>query len=310
MFIKEITKKEYENICPAPRYFYNSAAFHNLNENKVDKLYFFQFASNKRKLALAGGVEDNVLKIPYSAPYGIFEKLQKHIKIEEIEEALVNLEDYVKERGITKIIFRLPPHICDESFITKIENSLIRNGYFLYCMDINYHFNIVNLDSYVDSLYSTARNNLRRAIKENFIFQKCDSEEEYKRVYEVIKINRKRKNYPLRMSFEQIMDTIRLTESDFFLLKYGEDDVAAAIIFKVNSDSCQIIYWGDIAGYESKKPMNLLAYYIYCYYCDKGIALLDVGISTEDGIPNYGLCDYKESVGCEISMKNTYIKNI
>ena len=35
-----------------------------------------------------------------------------------------------------------------------------------------------------------------------------------------------------------------------------------------------------------------------------------IGPSTESSIPNYGLCEFKESIGCEINQKFTFSKEI
>lgn len=37
---------------------------------------------------------------------------------------------------------------------------------------------------------------------------------------------------------------------------------------------------------------------------------LDIGPSTENSIPNYGLCDFKESIGCRRSLKYTMVKEL
>jgi hypothetical protein len=261
-------------------------------------------------LALAVGINQKEIKVPYSAPFGIFEKLQKHVKIEEIEESLRLLEQYAKDKGVHSIMFRLPPSFYDESFISKVQNCLLRQDYAMDFCDLNYQFFIDNPENYEQTLLRNAKKNLRKAEKENFDFVHCDTTEEKKEAYAVIQNNRQRKGYPLRMTYEQVADTIQITEHDFFLLKTESVSVAAAIIFKVNSQCYQVIYWGDIAGYEEKRPMNLLAYKLYEYYYQKGIQVLDIGPSTENGIPNYGLCDYKESIGCRISTKYTYRKEL
>lgn len=69
-----------------------------------------------------------------------------------------------------------------------------------------------------------------------------------------------------------------------------------------------MIYWGDIDGYSEERPMNLLAENVYEFYQQKGIHVLDIGPSTENGVPNYGLCDFKESIGCQCSSKYTLKK--
>ena len=45
-------------------------------------------------------------------------------------------------------------------------------------------------------------------------------------------------------------------------------------------------------------------------YKEKGISLIDIGTSTVDGVPNFGLCDFKESIGCNCSPKINFVKEI
>ena len=111
------------------------------------------------------------------------------------------------------------------------------------------------------------------------------------------------------MSWEQVQETIQITEHDIFLLNKKGKDVAAAIVFCVNKDVYQVIYWGDIDGSSEEGPMNLLAENVYEFYQQKGIQVLDIGPSTENGVPNYGLCDFKESIGVSVLIK-VYFKKI
>jgi hypothetical protein len=81
-------------------------------------------------------------------------------------------------------------------------------------------------------------------------------------------------------------------------------DVAAAQVFHVAEGVAQVIYWGDLKEYSQLRTMNLLSYRIFEYYYKaKEIKLLDIGPSTENGVPNVGLCDFKESIGCSTSPK-------
>ena len=62
--------------------------------------------------------------------------------------------------------------------------------------------------------------------------------------------------------------------------------------------------------YYIQRMRESLAPKVFEYYKAKGYQYVDVGPSTEDSLPNYGLCEFKESIGCDISQKYTYIKNI
>lgn len=56
---------------------------------------------------------------------------------------------------------------------------------------------------------------------------------------------------------------------------------------------------GDVPSFSSLKSMNYLSYKVFEYYYNNTkVKILDIGISTENGIPNYGLCEFKENIGC------------
>jgi hypothetical protein len=82
--------------------------------------------------------------------------------------------------------------------------------------------------------------------------------------------------------------------------------VAAAIVYRVSPQICQLIYWGDAPGFESSRPMNMLALKMFELFKAMGVDYLDIGPSSEDGIPNAGLCAFKESVGCTGDLKYTF----
>jgi len=46
------------------------------------------------------------------------------------------------------------------------------------------------------------------------------------------------------------------------------------------------------------------------YYNNLNIKIIDVGPSSIFSVPDYGLCDFKESLGCHVSLKKTFIYEI
>lgn len=121
-----------------------------------------------------------------------------------------------------------------------------------------------------------------------------------------IRINRETKGYQLRMSYEANEATIQLVKADFFLVKLDDTAVASAMIFYVAEGIVQVIYWGDLPGYNDQKVMNYLSYQLVSHYIDKGMKILDIGPSSENSTPNFGLCDFKEGIGCVIDPKITW----
>lgn len=310
MELYAVDQVEYDRVVQNARYVYNELWFHDINKDKADSLYYLLFKSKKYKFAIIAGVVNGVMKFPYSAPFSIFERLNSDITIEDMEKALDLLEDFCRHRKIQKILFRLPPVFYDETYISKFQNCFLRKNYEMVYIDLNYQYFIRDMDEFHSGLKRNARKNLRIAEEQNYNLIYCETWEQKKRAYDIIGINRRNKGFPLRMSWEAVNETIMKMRHDFFLLYLDGEAVAAAIIFKVCDEVCQVVYWGDIDGYSDKKPMNYLSCHLYEYYYKEGIRVLDIGPSTEEGIPNYGLCSFKESIGCEVSSKVTFIKEI
>jgi hypothetical protein len=129
-------------------------------------------------------------------------------------------------------------------------------------------------------------------------------------VYEIIKKNRTFKGKPLNMSIDDIKSTMKIIPTDLFLTKHNNNYIASAIVFRVNSNTLYIPFWADLPGNLELKPMNLLSAKIFEYYRNKGDAYVHIGISTENSVPNYGLCEFKESIGCTITPKFMFMKQI
>lgn len=301
---------EYQKIFPTCKYSYNESWFHELNKAKVDEIKYFLFKTKKYKMGIVAGIKDNIMKFPYSAPFCIFEKKNVEISLEELEQTVKCLEKYCIENSLSRIIFRLPPSFYDETYISKIQNCLLRMEYEIVSMDLNYQFYLSKNKDIAEQMQRNAKKNLKIALGKEYSLEYCNDNIKKKKAYDIISINRKQKGYPLRMSWQQVSDTIINMKNDFWLLKLNDEYIASAVIFKVTDEVYQVIYWGDIHGYAEDKPMNYLAYKLYGYYAKKNMKVLDIGPSTEDGIPNYGLCKFKESIGCQVSNKLTFTKSL
>lgn len=304
MSLDEIRQKNYEY-----QYFYNSPEFHMLNKNKVEEVVCCVFGEKKIRAGWIFGIEENIIRAPYSSPFSMIELFRQNT-IEDIDHFFTEFDDYALEKGIDVVYIKLPPIFYDETNITKVLSALLRAGYNICEVELNYQLFLKSDKEYLQSLHRNAKKNLNHALEIDYELMHCENEEEKFKAFDIIKTNRESKKYQLRMTWEEVKATINLTNHDFFLLKKEKVAIASAIIFQVTQDIYQVIYWGDIPGYSEDRPMNILAYQLYKYYCKKGIRALDIGPSMIEGHPNYGLCDFKESIGCDVSGKFVLRKEI
>ena len=94
---------EYQKIFPTCKYSYNESWFHELNKAKVDEIKYFLFKTKKYKMGIVAGIKDNIMKFPYSAPFCIFEKKNVEVSLEELEQTINCLEEYLRTGNLNLI---------------------------------------------------------------------------------------------------------------------------------------------------------------------------------------------------------------
>jgi hypothetical protein len=92
---------------------------------------------------------------------------------------------------------------------------------------------------------------------------------------------------------------------DFFLLEIEGKACASALVYRLNERVAMIVYWGHLEEASEFRPVNLLAYYLFNYYRPIGFEILDIGPSSEFGVLNEGLVNFKKSLGCIQTEKAT-----
>lgn len=302
-----ITKDKQKNI-------FNSALFSELNADKTSGIiYMVIYKKGSARFALTMGWGHNdELHCPFSAPFGYPEEIKSPQSISDYYHAAVAINKYVDQLGARNVSITFPPLFYDNDIITAWVNALVQNGWGVDYFEINYAFHIPEvLENYETKIAHNARKNLRIAKHSGLQIMHCINESEKREAYHIIKKNREAKGYPLRMTEEQVMETINLINSDMYMVSLESENIASALVYKVTDNILQVVYWGDVPGHSDKKPINYLAYELLKIYSAKGYEYLDIGPATEQGIADFGLCDFKDSIGCKRCLKirmNRWIK--
>ncbi len=305
MIVSELSPAEYARTAQCPFTVFDSVEFCAINAHKVEAVKHLVFSDQRLRFGLIAGIRDGVLKAPFSAPYACFSEISRNNKIASYSSLAASLADYAKGMGLKKIRITLPPTVYNEVHIAKLYNSFYTAGFRIAGCDLNFQYDLAQFDAqYEMRIDPKARQKLRAAIKNGLTFEKT---EDVEAAYKIIHANRAAKNYPLWMTLENVRDTARVVPADFFLAR---DDaampLASAMVYHVTHDKAQVIYWGNLPETDALKPMNFLAYRIFAHYKGAGMRLIDTGPSTEFSVPNLGLCDFKQGLGCDVSTKFTF----
>ncbi len=302
---------EYSRIFNKNSNVFCSTEFTHLNSHFFEEIRYLAFVeNNKYKAGIIFGKNKETLYAPPKAPFSGLNKL-KDISLESVDKIVSLLENYSNYEKLN-IEITFPPLIYDTNFYSNCINSFFRSKFITSAIDLSFYLNVNKLMlNYINLLPRSGKKNLSNGLKaESIELLKSDNKEFIDRAYKIIKANRESKRYPLRMTFDQVMKTVEIIKSDFFILKINRIEIASAQIFYVKEDVVQVIYWGDISGYEHLRPMNVLAFKILEFYKNTDVKIIDIGPSTENSIPNYGLCNFKNSIGCDISLKYKFSHNI
>lgn len=311
MELYEIDAYEYSKLIEnTDTPIYNKTDFLELNKSRVDRIHYLLGKDKRNRLTLAIGEIDGEWKAPFSAPFSNIIPLRKDITLENLYDFISQLVEYVRKQNGKRIDLYFPANIYDEHLNSRVMNALLGCGFSIQYEDVNYSFDLENIDVETYDLFinSKARNKLRIALKSGITFIKCENNSEIEEAYDVIAENRASKGYPLRMSKELLLETLSVVNHDCFLVKINGESIASAVVYRITSNVAQVIYWGDKPGFTEYKPINFLAYRLIEYYKNLEFMILDVGISTDKGVPNFGLCNFKESIGCNPSSKFRFIK--
>ncbi len=309
MEILETSYEEYVKSIWKPDHFFNTATFNYLNESKCEQTFFLLFNNGKVRLGIIGGIRDNKFLSPFSAPFGGFSFVDKDVKISYIEESIDLLIEWCKKKMINEIKITLPPQIYNPTFIAKQLNCFFRKHFNIEYIDLNYSFSTNLFDQNYENniLWRNARKNLKAGMANKLNFVECKTEEQKSDAYNIIQKNRESRGFPLRMTLEQLFETIQFVNHDFFLVETIDlEKIASAIVYHVNEDIVMIIYWGDLPEFSGMKTMNYLSYKVFEFYKSLGKSIVDIGPSTEYSDPNYGLCEFKESLGATVHTKVSF----
>ena len=277
MEIKEVDSKLYDKSIPIPFHVFGRADFNALNADKCDQVYYLLVKDSKIRLGLILGIRNKQGYSPFSAPFGGFSVVNADVRLQIIDEALILLKQWVADKGIKSLQITLPPFLYGSSFVAKMNNCFYRAGFQLVQNDLNYSFDLNNFDQhYTELIWRNARKNLNIALKNDFTFKIAKTPEEKLLAYQVIQENREARGFPLRMTWDQIQETVKVIHADFFIVQQAAGKaIAAAMVFHVAEKIVQVVYWGDLPDFANLKTMNFLSYKVFEYYKSKEIRIID-----------------------------------
>lgn len=290
--------------------FYDQFEFHNYHQRFADGVFRLCIKSRDKVIGYCYlGSREDVLKVPYSSPFALIH-LKENFKISDACLFVEGIKKFANEKKFRKVCFTLPPEIYGDELVNTLSASFFSQGFKVKSIEINNYFDLtkyIDLETHLKQSPHKVRKNYKRALKNELKFEQIEIQD-FEIAYDVIRINREQMGYPLKISIQQMQDLINMDSLMVrsFVVRKDEKPVAAALIFDVTEQTSQVVYWGDIPEYRNERPMDLLTLQIFNVYKKLGKKYLDIGPSSEDGVINTGLADFKKSIGCNTNTKAVF----
>lgn len=222
------------------------------------------------------------------------------------------IEVQLSERGARSLEILLPPMAHAPAMLAGQAWMLGSLGYAVSQWDLNYTLQ-VDARAFEERVSRGNAKRLRKCRREGFAARRLAADA-LPQVHALLADNRSANGHVLSMTQAQLADMMALFPNRVLLFGCSpggsEELAAAAVCMRVAPHVLYVLYWGDRAGFESFSPVVPLAESIYSHCRDEGIALMDLGTSTEGAKPNDGLIHFKEGLGCDTSLKLRMTKEL
>ncbi len=289
---------------------FNHPDFYNLH--KTDSSFYLSFFVEEKLVGLCHftQTEPGVFRSPFRGTYGNIsfkEELDLKIKYQCVDELLT----FLKQQAAVRVDIISAPFVHDLHQSTSFFNIYQNKHFKVSNQEIN-HAVAVNSTPLIEKMMRNNKKRLNKCVREGFLFEHVNSQEDMKMVYQTLKENRENNGHKISMTFEQIMDMYQVFPDRMYFFKGSKDGVCAVggLCIKINPKVLYVFYWGDKPGYEQYSPVAFMANGIYEFAQQHQFELVDAGISTLNGEPNFGLITFKENLGFTTSLKLTYTKEL
>jgi len=290
---------------------FNTPEFFNLH--KKEGSFYFQLCAGSPPQAIGvvhfTEVQPGCFRSPSRGTFGSFE-FREPLRMEVVEGFVAEVERTLAAAGARTLEVLEPPAILDPARAAVFYNILSRRGYQPQAPELDYTL-AIDKDTFTEKVEYNLRKRINKCTRDGMVARQMPLSE-CALVYDVIARNRAAKGFPMTMSCEAIQQMIDVFPDRLALFGVfaGDTLIASSICIDVRRGMLYVFYWGDLPGYEKFSPVSLIAQSIYDYAKAGGFRLMGVGTSTLNGVPNYGLVNFKREMGCVESLKLTFVKDV
>ena len=287
---------------------FNDERYQRCNLAPGQHLFRYDHIAGERLVGTFSGVVDGgLLECGHSAPFGGIDWVRPDEPVGSISNLLRGAMAKANAEGPRAIRVRARPGYFGANDVAA-QFALLNLGARVESCELSLGletWRFASIEDYAASLDRSARKQLRQALETGFDFAPAETASEWSRCFDLLVETRRRRGARLRISFAYVMrlrDIFGSRIAMHRLLRNGEL-AGAALLYRVTPSWEYVVAWGDDLTHRGKRVMNLMAYHLVGEAIAQRVAVIDLGISSVDGVPDDGLIHFKRGIGAATGLR-------
>lgn len=223
------------------------------------------------------------------------------------EDLVMAMKTFLEDSDFAEMSITPPPKIYGRVQSNYFEFNLLAGGFWLAKREVT---SVINLSSFDNNPFEIMEKRSRTAVKKakKEGVQVVEFSEDYESFYGILTESKERHNALPTHTLDELMKIRSLVPGSAKLdMAYINGDPAAGILyFLCNPQVILAFYICHKSQYKNYSPVSLLLYQGILWSKKNNFRFLDLGTTTLNGAPNYGLFMFKESFGSTGYFRDTF----
>lgn len=281
---------------------FNEARYQRCNLQPGQRLFRYDHCAGGRLVGtLSGVVHDNQLVCGHSAPFGGIDWARRREPVGAVVELIAAAARRARAEGLGTIVIRARPAYFGANE-AAVEFALHKLGAAVQSCELSLGIAAGRYRTpadYVAALKSLARNRLSHGLRAGLVCGAAEGPAEWAACYEILADTKRRRGTWLKFSLDYLLGLRQIFGPRIamhMLVRDGEI-AAASLVYRIAPGWDCLAAWGDRVEHRGNEVMNVMAYHLVCEAIAGQVGVIDLGISSVDGVADDGLIQFKRSIG-------------
>ncbi|WP_314036960.1 GNAT family N-acetyltransferase [Xanthocytophaga flava] len=317
MIFSQLIEKEYlfqvyqlnqANYIPEGIYLFNTNQY--LQNQLQNTIFSFSLQNMRLKHSeclLHVSIKDTLAVSPVKATFGGIE-IHQGLSDSLLDLFIQHVDQFLYSQNIHQVKLTNYPFAYNLSAAQKITAALLRNGYTIDNSEVNYHIPVTN-EPLEKRMHYSEKRRLRKCIQSGMTFKE-EKSPDLSKIHTFIHQARIRKGFPMTLPLETFRNLFMQMPNVYrvFVAIYRDELAALTVTVRINKDILYNFYPADNEYFLNYSPSVFITSEVYKIAQQEGYKMVDLGIATDQSVPNYGLMRFKSNLGAENSLRLSFCK--